>query len=96
MKTSQPILKNLSRPAAFIATKHIILNAKDATDLKQAQKAIDNYIYEICEKPLREERKLDLQYILSWKINQLHADGFDVPQATGMYENANNQRLSPK
>lgn len=100
MKTSQPILKNLSRPAAYIQVKHIIMGCKDATDIKQAQKAIDNYIYEICEKNLREERKLDLQYILSWKINQLHQDGFDVPQATGMYEdpilNAHHQRLSPK
>lgn len=76
MKTSQPNLKNLSRPAAFIQVKHIIMNAKDATDIKQAEKAIDIYIYEICEKHLREERKLDLQYILNWKIGQMKNDGF--------------------
>ena len=92
--------KNQSRPAAYISTKHIIMNAKDATDIKQAEKAIDNYIYKVCEKNLREERKLDLLYILNWRVGQLREAGVDVPdvQTVNMHEepilNAHHQRLS--
>ena len=100
MKTSQPILKNLSRPAAFLQVKHAIMNSKNEFEIKQAEKMLDRYILEVCEKPLREERKLDLQYILSWKITQLHEDGIDLPQATGMYEdpilNIHHKKLEAK
>lgn len=67
-------------PPAYIAVKHVIMGAKDATDIKQAQKAIDNYIYKVCEKTLRPERQLDLVYILNWKIAQLRDDGIDTPE----------------
>jgi hypothetical protein len=73
-------LQNISRPAAFLAAKHVIMNAMDATDLKQAQKAIDNYIFKVCEKPLRAERQKDLVYILNWRIAQLRDDGIDTPE----------------
>ena len=80
MKNSPTHPTNISRPAAFLAAKHEIMKAKDATGIKQAQKAIDNYIYQICEKPLRSERQLDLTYILNWKIAQLRDDGIDTPE----------------
>ena len=87
MKTSPP-LKNISRPAAFLSVKHIIMGAKDSVDIKQAEKSIDIYIYEICEKPLREERKLDLLYILNWQVGQLREKGISCPDAQkiGGYE----------
>lgn len=81
-------LKNLSRPAAFLAVKKIIMNSADATDVKRAEKAIDNYIYSICEKPLREERRLDLLYILNWKVTQLREASIDIHSlpTTGKWE----------
>ena len=71
---------NKTRPAAFIAAKHEIMNALDATGIKRAQKAMDNYVYTICEKPLRKEHQLDLIYILNWRIAQLRDDGIDTPE----------------
>ena len=68
-------LKNLSRPAAFLQVKHTIMNAKNPTDIKEAKKMIGRYILDVCEKPLREERMLDLQYILEWKISQMEESG---------------------
>ena len=78
MKTSPPIRKNQSRPAAFLQVKHAIMNSKDEFEIKQAEKMLDRYILEVCEKPLREERKLDLQYIINWKVAQLREAGADV------------------
>ena len=88
MKTSQPILKNLPRPAAFLQVKHAIINSKDEFEIKQAEKMIDRYILEVCEKPLREERKLDLLYILNWKVGQLCEAGVNLTdrQAVNLHE----------
>lgn len=98
----KPNLLNQSRPAAFISVKHIIMNAKDSVDVKQAEKAIDNYIYKICKKTLREERKLDLLYILNWQVGQLREKGIEVQdvQKIDGYEdeilNIHHKRLEAK
>jgi hypothetical protein len=76
-------LQNLPRPAAFIQTKHTITGAKNAAEIKEAQKMIDNYTYIVCKKPLREQHRLDLLYILDWKIGELQKAGVDVPTRTG-------------
>jgi hypothetical protein len=94
-------LKNLPRPAAFIRAKHIILNSKTATDIKEAEKTIDRYVFLICEKPLREQHRLDLLYILDWKISKLQKAGLPIPSRIGQsFEdpilNAYHKRLEAK
>ena len=64
-------LKNLSKPAAYLEVKQTILQCKDSTDIKQVEKMIDRYIFQVCEKPLREERKADLVYMLNWQTKEL-------------------------
>lgn len=88
MKNSPPPTGNVSRPRAFLAAKHVIMNAKDRVDCVQAQKVIDNYIFKMCEPSLRKDHQLDLLYILNWKIAQLRDDGIDTPepQTIGAYE----------
>jgi len=60
------------------------MRCKDALDIKQADKMICRYIYDICEKNLRAERKLDLVHILNWKIAQLKSEGVDTPEKRQM------------
>lgn len=76
-------LANLPRPAAFLEVKHTILRANDETDLRQARKMIDNYIFKVCEQNLREERKKDLIYILGHRIGELLSDGTKLPSFEG-------------
>lgn len=76
----QTSLKNMPRPAAFIQVKHAIMSANDNFEIKQAEKMVSRYILEVCEKELREQRMLDLQYILEWKISQMaNATTFEDP-----------------
>lgn len=72
--------RNIPRPAAFIAVKHVIMNAKDYVDCVQARKVVDNYVYKICEPSLRMEHQFDLLYILNGRIAQLRDDGIETPE----------------
>ena len=72
--------ENLSRPAAFLEVKRAILNCASGGDVHEAEKMITRYILNVCEKPLRAERKLDLVYMMNWKISQLRADGIEMPE----------------
>lgn len=64
-------IQNLPRPAAFLKVKQTILKCHTAGDIKMAAAMIDRYIYDVCEKPLREEHKKDLVHILNWQATQL-------------------------
>ena len=92
---------NTPRPKAFIQVKHVIMQAKTQIDINEANKMICRYIYDVCEKPLREEHMLDLQTILDWKIDDLDLPrrelGIEDEAETRRHKNMNgaHQRLHP-
>ena len=90
--TQTDTLANLPRPAAFIEVKHHILRANTDAELLLAEKMISRYIFDICEKPLREERKLDLDHILAHRKLQLeHASTHEDEALTNQHK-----KLSPQ
>lgn len=72
-------ISNMVRPSEFLQVKHAIVRAKDEFSLRQAQKMIDRYIFNICPKTMRENHHADLIYIFKYQVRELLSSGVKLP-----------------
>lgn len=78
-RISSEIMPNTPRPAAFLQVKHVIMQCKTQIDINEANKMINRYIFNVCEKPLRQDHMEDLLIILDWKIEDLGLPSRQIP-----------------